>query len=166
MRLDQYNNPIYNSQDLFNLLYQNKEDSFTDLFVDIDDNIVQFTDISNIQFKVSPDLSISISDFDKQNQSTWFMPEEYKMFDIEEYIINRCPQEHYNRIIEELTEFRSRNMVDLLRWLKYFVDTCKQNNVVWGVGRGSSVASYVLFLLEVHCIDSIKYNLDWREFLR
>jgi DNA polymerase III alpha subunit len=37
---------------------------------------------------------------------------------------------------------------------------------VWGVGRGSSVASYVLFLIGVHRIDSMKYNLDYKEFLR
>jgi DNA polymerase III alpha subunit len=57
-------------------------------------------------------------------------------------------------------------MLDLLRVLKYTVDTLKTNSIVWGVGRGSSVASYVLFLLGVHKIDSVKYNLDWREFLR
>jgi DNA polymerase-3 subunit alpha len=57
-------------------------------------------------------------------------------------------------------------MLDLLRWLKYFVDTARSNNIVWGVGRGSSVSSYVLFLIGVHKIDPIKYNLDWREFLR
>jgi DNA polymerase III alpha subunit len=57
-------------------------------------------------------------------------------------------------------------MLDLLRWLKYFVDTAKQRNIIWGVGRGSSVASYVLYLIGVHKIDSIKYKLDWKEFLR
>jgi DNA polymerase III alpha subunit len=57
-------------------------------------------------------------------------------------------------------------MLDLLRWLKYFVDTCEANNIVRGVGRGSSVASYVLYVLGVHQVDSVKYNLDWQEFLR
>jgi DNA polymerase III alpha subunit len=50
--------------------------------------------------------------------------------------------------------------------MKYVVDTLRANNVVWGVGRGSSVASYVLFIIGVHKIDSVKYDLDWREFLR
>jgi DNA polymerase III alpha subunit len=57
-------------------------------------------------------------------------------------------------------------MLDLLRWLKFFVDTCRKEGIIWGVGRGSSVASYVLFLIGVHKIDSLKYNLDWQEFLR
>jgi DNA polymerase III alpha subunit len=86
--------------------------------------------------------------------------------DIEGYLVHICPKEHYQRLIEELQEYRARNMIDLLRWLKYFVDTCRKNNIVWGVGRGSSVASYVLFLLDVHKIDSIKYKLNWQEFLR
>jgi DNA polymerase III alpha subunit len=42
----------------------------------------------------------------------------------------------------------------------------RSNNIVWGVGRGSSVASYVLYLLGVHKVDSIKYGLDIREFLK
>ena len=57
-------------------------------------------------------------------------------------------------------------MMPLLQWLKYLVDTCRANNIVWGVGRGSSVSSFVLFLIGVHKIDSIKYDLDWRDFLR
>jgi DNA polymerase III alpha subunit len=41
-----------------------------------------------------------------------------------------------------------------------------ENHVIWGVGRGSSVASYVLYLLGVHRIDSMFYDLDVSEFLR
>jgi DNA polymerase III alpha subunit len=99
-------------------------------------------------------------------QTDWFIPQEYKTLDIEGFLVDQCPKEHYPRLIEELQEFRARNMLPLLRVLKYVVDTLTQNNVLWGVGRGSSVASYVLFLIGVHKIDSIKYDLDWREFLR
>lgn len=56
--------------------------------------------------------------------------------------------------------------INLLRFLHYLVNFMKENNIIWGVGRGSSVASYVLFLLGVHKIDSLQYNLNWREFLR
>jgi len=40
------------------------------------------------------------------------------------------------------------------------------NRVIWGVGRGSSVASFVLYKLGVHRINSLHYNLDVGEFLR
>jgi DNA polymerase III alpha subunit len=66
----------------------------------------------------------------------------------------------------ELDEFKQRNLTDLLRFLVYFVDTVRTNNIVYGVGRGSSIASYVLYLLKVHRIDSFKYNLDIKEFLK
>jgi DNA polymerase III alpha subunit len=46
------------------------------------------------------------------------------------------------------------------------VTVCKENNIVLGVGRGSSVASYVLYLLGVHRVDSLKYDLDIKEFLK
>jgi DNA polymerase-3 subunit alpha len=95
------------------------------------------------------------------------MPEEYKTFDIKNWILSQCPDiAEYNRAEEELTEFERRNMLDLLRWLKYFVEFSRKNNILWGVGRGSSVSSYVLYLIGVHKIDPIKYNLDWQDFLR
>ena len=62
--------------------------------------------------------------------------------------------------------FQERGLFDLLRYLKFLVDVMRQNNVIWGVGRGSSVASYVLYLLGVHRIDSMFYDLDPAEFLR
>ena len=51
-------------------------------------------------------------------------------------------------------------------FMKYLVDTLRKNNIIWGVGRGSSVASYVLYLLGVHRIDSLYYDLDITEFLK
>jgi DNA polymerase III alpha subunit len=62
--------------------------------------------------------------------------------------------------------FQERNLFDLLRYLKYLVDVMNQHEVIWGVGRGSSVASYVLYKLGVHRIDSMFYDLDPQEFLR
>jgi DNA polymerase III alpha subunit len=95
------------------------------------------------------------------------MPAEYKTYDIVDWLYCKCTNvEQKNRVTEELTAFAERDMILLLKWLKYFVDTCEKEGIVWGLGRGSSVASYVLYLIGVHSIDSIKYNLDWQEFLR
>lgn len=62
--------------------------------------------------------------------------------------------------------YQDRDAFDLLRYLKYLVDTMRANNVVWGVGRGSSVASFVLYLIGVHKINSLSYDLDPTEFLK
>jgi len=66
----------------------------------------------------------------------------------------------------ELELFEKHNMTDLLRFLIFLVDTLRANNILWGVGRGSSVASYCLYLLGIHKINSLKYQLDINEFLR
>jgi len=166
MRLDRYGIPIYNSNDVTDIIYQGNNNLLSDILVDNDEEVKKFNSVSETPLKVYQELDIGLDEFDKTLQSDWLMPDEYKTMDIEGFLVHVCPKEHYQRLIEELQEFRSRNMLDLLRWLKYFVDTCRSNNIVWGVGRGSSVSSYVLFLIGVHRIDSIKYNLDWREFLR
>ena len=99
--------------------------------------------------------------------SNWFMPQAYKEMDIEEYILQKCvTEEQTERTVYELGLYKERNLLDLLRQMKYIVDTLESNNIVWGVGRGSSVASYVLYLLKVHRVDSIKYNLDISEFFK
>ena len=70
------------------------------------------------------------------------------------------------RVGQELLLYQERGMFDLLRFLVYIVDTMRKHDIVWGVGRGSSVASYVLYLIGVHKIDSLYYDLDIAEFLR
>ena len=107
------------------------------------------------------------STFHQTQQSLWSMPVEYKKLDIAQWLLDQCrTQEELQRVGEELILYQERNLFDLLRQLKYVVDTWRKNNVVWGVGRGSSVASYVLYLLGVHRINSMYYDLDVHEFLR
>ena len=113
------------------------------------------------------DVSLSVDEYDMQNQHNWLMPEEYKQLDIAQHVIDLCEtQPEIQRAGEELLMFQERNLFNLLKYLKYLVDTMKSNDVIWGVGRGSSVASYVLYLLGVHRIDSMYYDLDPGEFLR
>jgi DNA polymerase III alpha subunit len=110
---------------------------------------------------------MTVEEFDVMKQNSWHMPDEYRHMDIAEYILSLCDSDaQLQRCGQELLLFQERNLFDLLRYLKYLVDTLRANRMIWGVGRGSSVASYVLYLLGVHRIDSIFYDLDAREFLR
>lgn len=112
-------------------------------------------------------LDMTVEQFDNINQSNWLMPEQYKTMDIAQYILNQCQGEaELQRAGEELLLFQERDMFVLLRYLKYLVDTMRTNNIVWGVGRGSSVASFVLFLLGIHRINSLYYDLSIDEFLK
>jgi DNA polymerase III alpha subunit len=97
----------------------------------------------------------------------WNMPEEYKNYPIYDVCIRQCDTiEKKQRVSLEFDLYDERGMLPVLRFLAYMVDVCKANNIVLGVGRGSSVASYVLYLLGVHKIDSLKYGLDIKEFLK
>lgn len=168
MYLDNFNRSIFTKEDLFNILYERGPDIVQKLIVEDCDEITELNRLLESPILISKNLQNydNTDDYDLDNQKEWFIPENYKNFDIEGFLVNQCPTQNYERLVAELQEFRSKNMIDLLRWLKYFIDTCRTNNIVWGVGRGSSVASYVLFLIGVHKIDSVKYNLDYKEFLR
>jgi DNA polymerase III alpha subunit len=97
----------------------------------------------------------------------WFIPEEYRTMDILDWLYQQCPTpEIRERVVEELRLFAKHDMIPMLKTMKYVVDTLRTNNVVWGVGRGSSVASYVLHIIGVHKIDSIKYNIPIEEFFK
>jgi len=103
----------------------------------------------------------------KLDTNNWFMPDSYKNMDIEKFVLMQCKtDEQIERVSIELKEFEKRNLIMLLKQVKYIVDTLRSNNIVWGVGRGSSVASLVLHILGVHKIDPIKYNIPINEFFK
>jgi len=99
----------------------------------------------------------------------WNLPEPWTSIDVRQHLLTKVPAtdlDRWHRINMELAEFEQRDLMDLLRFLLYLVHTLRTNNVVYGVGRGSSVASYVLYLIGIHRIDSFKYNMDIKEFLK
>ncbi len=170
MRLDKYSNPIFNEQDIFEALYKGYQFPVNDTFIvdNRSDSVKHLEEQIGFKFLEPYETHFEIAEYDSACQSIWNMPPEYKSLNIENWLREQCPpcDPESSRLEEELEAYKARNMLDLLRWLKYFVDTCSKEDVVWGVGRGSSVASFILYLIGVHNIDPIKYNLDWREFLR
>jgi DNA polymerase III alpha subunit len=110
------------------------------------------------------DYPIPPKQIDKDN---WFIPEPYKDMVIESWLLYQCKtQEETDRVNMELELYKQHGMIPVLNTMKYIVDTLRHNNVVWGVGRGSSVASYVLYLIGVHKINSIKYSIPIEEFFK
>lgn len=137
-----------------------------DSFINIYNNWCQNYDIEDTIQSVTENTSDKYIE-QCTNIENWNMPDDYKHLDIVRWLNNReLTYEQRDRLHMEIEMFRERGMIPVLKFLKYLVDTCEQNNVVLGVGRGSSVASYCLYLLGVHRIDSIKYNLDIKEFLK
>lgn len=108
-----------------------------------------------------------VASFDRAQQSNWYMPDEYKTLDIAEWVLSQCKEQaELQRVGEELLLFQERDLFNLLRYMKYLVDTLRANKLVMGVGRGSSVASYVLYLIGVHRVNSLYYDIPIDEFLK
>ena len=171
MKTDELGIPRFTNKDLVDMIYSGHADKCHVVLCDHSDDIDKFNTAMEEQglakLKKYIPLDVDQKTFDGVCQSEWFMPDEYKNMNVIEYIVKltNTPQE-YKRVDEELEEFKKRDMLDLLKYMIYLVDFMRSNNIVWGVGRGSSVASYVLYLIGVHRVNSIQYDLDWREFLR
>jgi len=172
MRSNQYGEIILDQTDLCDLIMQGRDITqikcVVEQGVDIGSAIQWLEDPGQLLLWTFPDDSnISVPDWDSIQQRHWHMPAEYQDLDIAEHVIAMCDtEEKLQRVGHELLLYQERGLFDLLRYLKYLVDVMRDNHVIWGVGRGSSVASYVLYLLGVHRVDSMYYDLDAQEFLR
>jgi len=172
MRIDQFNRLFLTKEELFDYLYESDAAEIDQILLDDSDEINRYNKTRSKNGDQMPSLcipeslDISIEEFDKINQQAWFMPKNYCPNLIEQIYTQCKTDEEKTRVVKELQLFGKHNMIDLLFYLKYLVDTMRDHNIVWGVGRGSSVASYVLYLIGVHKIDSIKYDLDIHEFLK
>jgi DNA polymerase III alpha subunit len=172
MKTDTYGQMIFNEDDLINLYLQGHDISMlnrllVDSTVDLEtaaqilDNVPAFVRYDELAQQQTREQ------WDHRCQANWHMPEEYKQLDIAAHVLDLCRTDaELQRCGHELMLFQERDLFNLLRYLKYLVDVMRDNQLIWGVGRGSSVASYVLFKLGVHRIDSLFYELDPAEFLR
>lgn len=168
MQSDKYGLQILDENDLCDYYLRNPDHVLKHALVNKDIKFPEQLDLEN-----KPELTeyvpfdMSIEEFDKMYQNTWYMPEEYKSMDIAKWILDQCKTDaELQRVGDELIKFQERDMFVLLRYCKYLVDTMRKHNVVWGVGRGSSVSSYVLYLIGIHRINSMFYELDIEEFLK
>lgn len=175
MKIDNYGQVVLTTDDLIQGMYSGKINNLTDITLNDQEEITRFQNAVKRNYNKFQSISqyqipeISVEQFDTNLQDEWFMPEGYRStsFDIVDHVFSLCKTDDENkRVEEELTLFAQYNLIELLCYLKYLVDTMRSNNIIWGVGRGSSVASYVLYLLGVHKVDSMKYGLDIREFLK
>ena len=164
---------IFSESDVCDLLMQGRDlESLTGMLVDDSVNIeqiIRYVENYNgtISYPVLQADNVTIPTFDLERQRNWHMPDQYKNLDIAEHVLKLCNTDaELQRCGQELLLYQERDLFPLLQYLTYLVDVMQANRVVWGVGRGSSVASYVLYKLGVHRIDSLFYDLSIDEFLR
>jgi len=168
MSTDNFGQYICDTDDTIELMYQGIElDS-----INLEKEIVQKYNQTLDELKISKKLSFindynSIEEFDQSNQQNWYIPAQYKNIDIDKHVNSLVvDNKEKDRVKLELELYKKFNLYPVLRYLIYLVDLMRENNIVWGVGRGSSVSSYVLFLIGVHKVNSIEFDLDINEFLR
>jgi DNA polymerase III alpha subunit len=173
MKSTAFGEVILSEQDVVNGLYSGKITSLEKVFLDNPELCKVFNESVRKNAdrvalcKVWSEPTETMQEWDKKNQEQWFMPREYAEMDIELFLLEQCTSaEEQDRVALELDLYHRHNFISVLKYLKYLVDTMRSNNIVWGVGRGSSVASYCLYLLGVHKVNSIKYELDIHEFLK
>lgn len=174
MNVDAYGQVKFNTQEVLESIY-NSADSIVD-YIDSQHEIDKHNqhcgalNIDKLQPSIQPQTDIV--EYHLKKSADWLMPDNYKTMDIEQHLAEKLldykltDERYVQTLADELAEYRVRNMIDLLKFLKYLMDTCHTHDIVTGVGRGSSVSSLVLYLIGVHAIDPIKYNLDYKEFLR
>lgn len=127
------------------------------------------TELFNDQLKKFESFEINFfnGELDLENLREWNTPEPYKSLDVEEYVFGLSKTvEEDERIALELSLYSERDLYPLLRHIIYLVSVFRENKILWGVGRGSSVSSYVLFLIGIHKINSLKYGLMIEDFLK
>jgi len=173
MQTNAYGEIVLDEQDLCDLVLQGRPIAelkrvTVDRSVDLEPLIHVLEDPASVAtWTFAEDSNVSVPDWDSVRQQHWHMPASYAVMDIAAHVLSLCSTDaELQRAGHELMLYQERGLFDLLRYLKYLVDVMTENHVIWGVGRGSSVSSYVLYLLGVHRIDSMFYDLDVGEFLR
>jgi DNA polymerase III alpha subunit len=168
-RINDHGDVIFSEEDVIDLLYTDPEFDISKLYLDdiekytasLKDLGLDLPIVSTAPKRAKPEV------FDKENCENWHMPEKYYQVNVLQWLLDKCQNdEERMRVQMEYDLFEKKNFIRVLQFLIYFIDTLRENNIVWGVGRGSSVASFCLFLIGVHKINPMLYNLDITEFLR
>ena len=167
---DQYGQVYLNEEEAMKLVYSNPRIDLSTITIDDASKFNKAVEdlYSNVpKLKQYVPIDVSIEEFDKNNQSNWFMPKEYIDFDIAKWVLEQCnSDEELQRAGKELMMFQERNLLPLLNFMYYLIQVMRENNIVWGVGRGSSVSSFVLYKIGINRINPMYYSLDFSEFLR
>jgi DNA polymerase III alpha subunit len=169
IKINDHGDVIFTEQDAIDLLYTDPNFDISKLFFDRTEQYTSALKELGIDLPVinTAPKRPTPGEFDKANCDNWHMPEKYYQIDVLEWLLDKCQNDdERSRVQMEYVLFEKKQFIKVLQFLMYFIDTLRANNVVWGVGRGSSVASFCLFLIGVHKINPLLYDLDITEFLR
>ena len=171
VKVNMYGQAILSSDNLRELLLQGKNighlnvthDEEIELFQKYQAELLQET----IVFLDAPEEILTFDEFHQKCAEEWIFQEIYQQIDVKKWLLDKCKtNQEIERVNEEYVLYEERDLIMLLRLFIFLVDYMRKNNFIWGVGRGSSVSSYILFLIGVHRVDSLKYGFDIRDYLK
>ena len=132
---NQYGEPIVNCNDLIELVYQGYDVNkvkVNDDRVEKYNTIVEELALDWPSLQKLTDIDITVEDYDRALQSDWYMPDEYKQMNVEDHIRSLAKtQEEKIRVEEELILYRKYNVLNVLKFLVYLIETMRDNNIVW-----------------------------------
>jgi DNA polymerase III alpha subunit len=130
--------------------------------------ILAYNSISDHELKIKTECNVKFP-------PEWKLPGQYKYdLNLEDYLIGLVDriekddlyEKRVERLSTEIWMFKQLKLEDVLRTLIYVIDVMKEKKVIWGVGRGSSCSSYLLYLLGLHEVDSVKYDIEITDFIK
>lgn len=171
MKIDEFGRPVVTRDEAVTSLLYGNDISYLDVndVAEIE-NVEKYCEqfgIKELYLKKLDTTSTSYVDYHRNRSLYWFMEDDYKDMDIEAFLLDKCnSEEQKHRVTMELKMYAERELYPILKLCVYLVDSMRREGIFWGVGRGSSVSSYCLYLIGLHRVDSIKYDLSIKEFLK
>jgi len=129
--------------------------------------IIEYNAVADFPLQVKTDCALHFPPH-------WSLPEPYKYLDLDAYLLGLADrverdglyEQRLTRLATEIYKYRELKLDDVLRTLIYVLDVMREKKVIWGVGRGSSCSSYLLYLLGLHEVDPVKYDVEFTDFIR
>lgn len=171
VRVNKYGQAILSSDNLRELLLQGKNISHLNVIFDEEVELFQKYQSSllteTITFLDAPEEVITFDEFHQKCADKWVFPVVYQQIDVKKWLLLKCTtDEEIERVEEEYKLYEDRDLIMLLRLFIFLVDYMRKNKFVWGVGRGSAVSSFCLYLIGIHRVNPIKYNLSIHDYLK
>jgi DNA polymerase III alpha subunit len=136
-------------------------------------------DVKKYNLLVDNDKELTIKkqleDF-TERAKTWNIPKSVQNLDLKAFLLkifdstveknDLLREVKLHRLLREYEWFKQNNMENLIKTVIYVINTFIHHNVVWGIGRGSATSSYLLYLIGLHDVDPIKYNISEKDFMK
>lgn len=171
MYVNEYGDTVMNEESAIELMYEGVFDIESLFFKDSEEvrkynKQMRKFNWAEKQVHIYEKPQVSFEEYHHLKQQQWLVPKHVFDIDIKQHLIEQCTtDQQLERVALELQIYEKHELMQLLCVVKWLMDTAKQNNIITGVGRGSSCASLCLYLLGVHYVDPLKYDLNFSEFL-